>query len=40
MNVGIGISILDELYLNSAHYIAPDGEKSASRRLESNPNSR
>jgi len=25
---------LDELYLNSAHYIAPDGEKSASRRLE------
>src|SRR5215471_17702079 len=34
MNVGIGISILDELYLNSAHYIAPDGEKSASRRLD------
>jgi len=36
MNVGIGYLHVGELYLNSAHYIAPDGEKSASRRPESN----
>jgi len=29
MNVGIGYLHVGELYLNSAHYIAPDGEKSA-----------